>query len=61
MSFIKNPFRKPVQAKTHPKPINPTINRATNSKDAQGNAQGAKPGASKKSLPNNYLDPNSVF
>ena len=58
MSFIKNPFRKTAQPKAHQKAVNP---RAINSKNAQSRAQGAKPGAGKSSLPNNYLDPNSVF
>jgi len=61
MSFIKNPFRKSVQPKVNQQSIHPTTNRAINSKNAQTGAQGAKSGAGKKSLPNNYLDPNSVF
>ena len=57
MSFIKNPFRKPAPAKTQPKSANPT----NSSNQAQVNNKGAKAGTSKPSLPNNYLDPNSVF
>ncbi|WP_455219517.1 hypothetical protein [Kaarinaea lacus] len=57
MSFIKNPFRKSVPAKTQPKSANP----ANGSNQAQVNNKSAKAGTSKPSLPNNYLDPNSVF
>jgi len=57
MPFIKNPFRKSVPAKTLPKSANPT----NSSKQAQANNKGAKTGTSKPNLPNNYLDPNSVF
>ena len=57
MSFLKNPFRKSVPAKTQPKSANP----ANSSNNAQTNNKGATAGTSKPSLPNNYLDPNSVF
>ena len=57
MSFLKNPFRKSAPAKSQNKSVNPA---AINSQ-AQANAQGAKAGSGKPSLPKNYLDPNSVF
>jgi len=57
MSFIKNPFRKSDKVKAHQKPINPTVNRATNPNSSRTGVQGT----TKSSLPQNYLDPNSVF
>lgn len=57
MSFIKNPFRKSDKVKARQKTINPTINRAVNQTTSRTGVQGAK----KSSLPQNYLDPNSVF
>ena len=57
MPFIKNPFRKSAPAKTQPKSANP----ANSSNQAQVNNKGAKAGTGKSNLPNNYLDPNSVF
>ena len=57
MPFIKNPFRKSTPAKTQPKSANP----ANSSNQAQVNNKGAKAGTGKSNLPNNYLDPNSVF
>lgn len=57
MSFIKNPFRKTAPAKSQQKIINP----AAGKKHPQVNAQGVNADKDKSSLPNNYLDPKSVF
>jgi len=57
MSFIKNPFRKSAPAKSQQKPIQ----SSSAIKHAPNNAQGVKAESGKSSLPNNYLDPNSVF
>jgi len=58
MSFIKNPFRKSAAQKVQNKPITPSPMQQQTPSQQQGNN---KLGAQKSSLPNNYLDPNSVF
>ena len=61
MSFIRNPFRKSVPTKAQQRSTTPTSNRANNTTNARTATQGAKTGTGKKSLPSNYLDPNSMF
>jgi len=58
MSFIKNPFRKSVPQKVQHKPITPSPIQQQSASQPQGTKN---LGAGKSGLPNNYLDPKSVF
>jgi len=58
MSFIKNPFRKSAAQKVQNKPVTPSPMQQQSPSQTKGNNN---LGAGKSSLPNNYLDPNSVF